>query len=80
MDDPESLKAENDITYSRGNTHGCPECDWGGEVAVTHDYTHEYFTHVIVRNGELFVGNKCSRRTRERRKGPLTRLFARLGL
>ena len=80
MGDRRVRKDESDITHSRGNEHGCPECDWNGEVAVTHDYTHEYFTHVIVRNGELFFGNKCSRRTRERRKGPLTRLFARLGL
>jgi len=80
MGDPESLKAESDITHSRGNRHGCPQCDWDGEVAVTHDYDHVYYTHVIVRNRELFVGNKCSRRTKERREGPLTRLFRLLGL
>lgn len=58
------------------DTDGCPECDWRGEVAVTHDYTHEYFTHVIVRDGQLFTGHKCSRRTRERRKGVIARLFS----
>lgn len=45
---------------------GCPVCDWDGEVATTHDYTHEYHTHVVVRDGELFRGPTCSMRTRPR--------------
>jgi hypothetical protein len=54
---------------------GCPECDWGGEVAVTHDYDHVYHTHVIVRDGEVFRGSTCSRRTRPKKKGIMARVF-----
>lgn len=46
---------------------GCPVCNWSGEVAHTHDYTHQYYTHVIVNNGEVFKGKTCSERTRPKR-------------
>lgn len=68
------------MTDSTPNERGCPKCEWDGEVAITHDYTHEYFTHVIIQNGELFHGGKCTRRIRERRQGPLSRFFAWLTL
>lgn len=46
---------------------GCPFCAWSGEIAETHDRSHSYATHVIVKGGEMFVGRTCSRRTRPRR-------------
>lgn len=53
---------------------GCPCCDWSGEVARTHDYTHRYYTHVIIRDGEIFQGKTCSQRTKPKRS-LLGRLF-----
>jgi len=53
---------------------GCPVCDWDGEVAVTHDLTHRYYTHVIVRDGEVSGGRTCSMRTQPERLGLLSRL------
>jgi len=47
---------------------GCPVCGWDGEVAVTSDYEHEYYTHVITKDGEMFRGSTCSMRTRPQRK------------
>lgn len=54
---------------------GCPVCGYEGEVAVTHDYDHEYFTHVRIHEGEVFRGSTCSRRTRPASPGLLTRLW-----
>lgn len=45
-------------------TEGCPVCDWEGEIARTHDYTHEYYTHVVIKDGEMFKGKTCSMRTK----------------
>lgn len=45
---------------------GCPVCDWDGNVATTHDYDHEYYTHHVEINGEMFQGKTCSRRTKQR--------------
>ena len=56
-------------------TRGCPVCDWRGEVAQTHDRTHSYYTHVIVRDGEIFSGQQCSERRQPRAPGALTRLW-----
>lgn len=53
---------------------GCPSCDWGGEVAVTHDRTHRYYTHVIVKDGEVFKGRTCSERTRPIKRGLVERV------
>lgn len=53
---------------------GCPSCDWGGEVVVTHDRTHRYYTHVIVEDGELFKGRMCSERTRSKKSGLVERV------
>jgi len=58
---------------------GCPLCDWQGTVTITHDRDHEYYTHLIVRDGEVFKGTTCSRRTRPRRPGLVARLRDRLG-
>jgi hypothetical protein len=54
---------------------GCPVCDWRGEVAQTHDRTHNYYTHIIVRGNEIFRGDTCSERTQPRDPGPATRLW-----
>ena len=43
---------------------GCPECSWEGEVALSHDRTHRYYTHVIVSDGQMFKGTTCSERIR----------------
>lgn len=56
-------------------TQGCEVCDWDGEVAVTHDYTHEYYTHVIVKDGEVFKGKTCSKRTRKKKPTLFQRLL-----
>jgi len=53
---------------------GCPSCDWDGEVAVTHDRTHRYYTHVIVEDGEMFKGRTCSERIRPRKPGLVERV------
>jgi hypothetical protein len=53
---------------------GCPVCPWDGEIAVTHDRTHEYYTHVIVEGGEVFTGKACSMRTKPKQPG----LFGRI--
>lgn len=53
---------------------GCPVCGFDGEVAVHHDRTHRYYTHVIVEDGETFHGKTCSERT-EPKKGFLDRLL-----
>lgn len=46
---------------------GCPVCDWSGRVAETHDYTHRYYTHVKVVDGEILSGKTCSIGTRPKR-------------
>jgi hypothetical protein len=61
------------------NQSGCPNCDWGGEVAVTHDHTHRYYTHVIVEHGEVFKGRTCSQRTRPKKRGLVGRVADILG-
>jgi hypothetical protein len=53
---------------------GCPVCDWDGEVAQTHDYDHRYYTHVIIKNGEMFRGKTCSERTQPRKPGLVERV------
>jgi len=50
-------------------TDGCPVCDWEGEVARTHDDEHRYYTHIIVKDGEIFEGRTCSERTQPKRRG-----------
>jgi len=60
-------------------TDGCPVCDWDGKVAATHDYDHEYYTHLIIEDGEMFRGKTCSRRTRPRR-GALAKIRSIIGL
>jgi len=59
---------------------GCPSCDWGGKVAVTHGRTHRYFTHVIVKNGEVFQGQMCSERIRPKKRGLVKRVAEGLGV
>jgi len=54
---------------------GCPVCGWPGQVAQTHDRTHNYYTHIIVRRNEIFRGDTCGERTPPRDPGPLTRLW-----
>jgi len=53
---------------------GCGVCEWNGGVTVTHDRTHEYYTHVTVIEGEIFKGRTCSRRTTPQEKGLIGRL------
>jgi hypothetical protein len=57
-------------------TDGCRVCEWDGEVAETHDRSHRYYTHVIVKNGEVLKGRTCSERTRPRAPTLLQRLKA----
>lgn len=52
---------------------GCPVCDWDGEVARQHDRSHRYYTHVIVKDGELFKGRTCSERTRPKKQSLVDR-------
>lgn len=52
--------------------NGCGVCEWEGDVAVTNDSSHVYYTHVIVRDGEMFKGKTCSRRTKPKSGGPLS--------
>lgn len=54
---------------------GCPVCGWSGEVARTCDYSHNYYTHIIVQDGEMFWGKTCSMRTRPERPSLLSRLL-----
>jgi len=56
-------------------SEGCPICDWSGEVAITSDRSHEYYTHVVLMEGEMLRGRTCSMRTRERSPPPLDRLL-----
>ena len=49
-------------------SEGCPVCDWRGEIATTHDSSTEYYTHIIVRDGEIFTGKTCSMRTKPKNK------------
>jgi hypothetical protein len=52
---------------------GCPVCDWDGQVAETHDHNHRYYTHVVVKDGELLKGRTCSERTRPKKRGLVER-------
>lgn len=56
-------------------TDGCPCCDWDGQIAETHDRTREYFTHVIVKRGEVFRGKTCNRPSHPTRRSFLRRLL-----
>lgn len=51
-------------------------CEWDGDVTESHDYTHNYYTHTIVRDSEMFLGKTCSERTNPN-SGLLSRLLGR---
>lgn len=44
-------------------------------MAETHDTTHRYYTHVIVEDGELFEGQRCSERTCPKKRGVIERII-----
>lgn len=69
-----SLSNNNASTYMTEDTEGCPICEWDREIAVSHDRTHKYYTHVAVIDGELLKGRTCSMRTTPKKKSITSRI------
>lgn len=53
---------ENTDEGDNSTDNGCPVCDWDGEVSHTYDAHHNYYTHVILKDNEVFEGQTCSER------------------